>query len=315
MPTTRESSGHLAYLPLLIANVVLSVGVPPLLVHFLHLDVFEQIPLEVLLGLVVFIAVSMIEVLFYSKSLFELKSQSQKLEIIENRVDSALHNIKVAIRSLGVVDGKPDVIFSYFYKKLEGLEHELAAVAGAKELRVDAEHLYLTDIVLGVFKGDVKDAISAVHRLKYNAQLLDAHELQWLRKVNACVKADQVKRIARLMLYSSPADLESEATIRIVSAHNNSRGYDYRVLDEKIFERLLIEYGVDKNTVDFALYANKILFKVTLYGPQSVAAGVYTKDEDQIKQYADVYKMCWEQGKKLDGSKIRKGITMETLLA
>lgn len=306
---------HLAYLPLLIANVVLSVSLPPLLVHFLDLAVFDQVPLEILLGLIVFIALSMIEVLFYCKRLFEATSDLQRTRRIESQLDVSLHNIRETFRSLDLDDATGDVIFAYFSKKIEGLEHELEAVAGAKELRVDQEHLYLTGTVLAIFEGNRDDRISAVHRLKHNPQLLDAHELQWLRKVHELVKAGKIKGIDRLMLYSAPTDLESDSSIRIISAHHNSRAYDYRVLDERTFERLLVEYGVDKNTVDFAIYGKKILFRVMAYGSDCVTQGVYAKDIDQIKQYATIYQMCWNQGRKLDHAKIKKGITMDTLLS
>jgi hypothetical protein len=53
---------------------------------------------------------------------------------------------------------------------------------------------------------------------------------------------------------------------------------------------------------------------VLSYGPESVSHGTYTKDAAQIQQYGTVYRMCWGQGKKLESSRVKKGITMETLL-
>ncbi|MEQ9035503.1 MAG: hypothetical protein RID02_09535 [Gracilimonas sp.] len=255
---------------------------------------------SIIFGLIIFIVVSLIEILIMLNLKEVERKELIKIERIENEISRILHNVRALFINNRIVNKKGSILNEYFIKKINGLEQELNSVVASGEIEINHEHLYLSDILLDSFNGSSQDFIRIVHRLKYNSELLNVHEKQWLRKVDESVKNKKVKKVSRLFVYENEVELMSEISKKIIAAHSNTRKYEFRVIGATEFERLMSDYGFNNDCIDFGIYSNKTVYKTIEYDEERNLKGIYISKEDSIEKYRNLFEKCWANGHTLE---------------
>lgn len=289
MDTSQNSARHVVLLA--VANVVVGVAVP------LVIDVFQRSALsvsdEILLGVMLFCAGSLLESLYFLAALKERAVREDQLWDVHEPVDSRLASIRKSLRTLeSGVEPKTDIFLKYFHRKVHEVESSVRQTANTHELRVDSGNLDLSEPLLRSLTGLPTDVIRIVHLLSHNDDLFNPHEAQWFNTVLAAVQAGKVVEVRRVLVAGTPAEEEYEGTKRLLRFHTHTPGYDYRLVSASHFGRLARAFRLQGEFVDFGLYGERYLFRGVVYEPDDFV-GVYSRETTTIERYKNLFDACW----------------------
>jgi hypothetical protein len=247
----------------------------------------------VILGTSLFVATSVLEMLYYLVQLRERAIREDVLWDTHATTDAMLANIRKSIRSLEVgVDARTDLFLRYFENRVHDLDADLRHTASSRELRLDSQYLDLSGPLLASFAGRETDVIRIVHLLSQNDSLFNVHEAQWFYRVFDAVAAGRVREVRRLLVFENEAEKDDSRSVRLVRFHHHAEGYHYRLIGKLFFDRLARDFRLQGEFVDFGIYGARYLYRAILYEEDDLV-GFYSRDPVIMARYADFFDFCW----------------------
>lgn len=277
----------------LLGNFVGSAVMPFLLSALLLKDGEEFTSAQAFgIAALTFIALAMIGVTVRLEAIRREQVPIERFLSFRNALDVEVNAIRATCDIAGS-SGSGAILPEYFLGLVRDFRRMLDGSLASCEIPVDETHLFLNDLILDQFGGRKEDIVCVVHMFAENEMIVRAHELEWLRKVDAMNRARRIRCVRRLFVVTpGSSELEDRVSRMLLFAHQHDRSYDYRVMSRVHFDELLHDYQLSREVIDFGIYGNYTVFKSLSYS-QGREVGVYSVFPPEIEKFQTAFDACW----------------------
>ncbi len=247
---------------------------------------------SILLGLLVFMAVTIVQTQYATTRLLERQEYEQLLGIIQNAIDVKLSNIREAYRKLlkSPKDG-PDLFQSIFKGKISELEKSILDAAQRGELQIAPSDFATSRIILGIFDGSASDIIRDVYLFDDNEYFFSVFSKQYFYNVSELVRKGKIHQVRRLLLFSTEDELHDSRSIRLMNFHAVTRGYSYKLMKMEEYQLLMRDYGLDIPR-GMTIYGTRYVYHSAMSRPNSIM-GIWSNNTSTIESYLSFFETCW----------------------
>lgn len=245
---------------------------------------------------ILFISLSMIELLYLTKISLKEKLKQIDLWNLKYDGDKELFNIRENFHK--VIEGakdEDDIFVVHFNKEFLKLKRKISEVVEKNELYVNADYFLNADNLLKVFNG-YDDSY-----WYYTWQINDPNEKffeempwhQFFDKSTKLVEQKKMKEVRAILIFQNLDQIVTHPKIQKLltfykTYHDN---INCKIIDKDVYIKLLRNNSFT-NFNDFGIYGNTLLYLEKYL--ETEAAGYFVKDKNIIKNYTSLYEKLWE---------------------
>jgi len=272
---------------------------------------------EVLLAINLFLSFLLVDIAWLLGKIDRQSLGQYQLWQLREPFDAVLSNIRRSSYEITKHSyGQKDIFVAHFMKQLRDLETKITEVADKRLLHVQADHFLSVDNVLDAFLGDAERIWRYTWEITRDDRLF--RELAWsqyFEKTARMVMARQINEIRSILMVEDRDVLESPRVKKLLDFFATNDGLSCRIILKNNYQRLCADNCDFMTYEDFGIYGNRLLFLTEQYEP--VIIGVFTKDEERIRQYMSLFDMMWTSASVTfdNPSKIIPTVTLEELFA
>jgi hypothetical protein len=246
---------------------------------------------QVLIGLAASTLLVLIQLTFILNEELELlRSEQQDWRPLSDD-EAKLVTLRSHLHSLK--SGGHELFFSMLSREVSSLERRAEGVVHGGAYSLTGHDDDATAYMLRRYEEPTDDMLRMVHFIGDTDFLYDVHARDYFRDVYQLVQVGHIKEVRRLMIFENPEDLRRYRTKLLASFHEHSRGYDYRLLDQKhygvVFAGLANLPSLPR---DFGVYGSQFAYRTT--GSSAAdAIGVLTCSVGEIERMTTLFDKCW----------------------
>lgn len=273
----------------IILNIFIAILIPLVTDHYKWTSGADSILLGVLVG----IFLASIQLLHFTSSILDRDKIEQKLWQTKDNFDVKLANIREAYsKILNFRKDIPDLFQNFFDNRLADLEKMIVETASRDELHLEQSHVVSINVLLGSFRGDSKDIFRPVHFLEDNDFFFDIYAKQYFHSVYKLLLEGKIKEVRRLMVYGNYDELKDPRSIKLMSFHDVTKGYSYRVMRKNDFYSMLKDHNLSVPR-DFGIYGDKYLYVAEVNLAQNIV-GYWARSHSTLADFIRFFDSCWE---------------------
>lgn len=298
-----------------LVNVIVAIGVP-LLIGLLNKNPFS--PSEsYLLGVLLFIAVTSLEIYLLAERAFAKEVRVQQVWAARTDLDSRLQEVRRLFHSVQEKKVATDDLFVRFFDhRLKMLERDLRDAESKHEVRIDGTMLEVTTWLLeSSFAGRDEDIFRAVHFTSDNDFFLGLHSRRYFSQVKDLVGSGRIKGVKRLIVDDGDGPAFADpCSQRIVDFHHHAERYECRRLSRSAFAEVLRDYQLESLVRDFGIYGQAYLYKGVRNTAEEII-GHYSREPDEIARFIDCFETCWDSATATTCSGSSPVVSLDALFA
>ena len=255
----------------------------------------------IIFGVLIFVALSVGQLLYVGIRALDRDMAVFRVWDAQHDVDRRLQEIRRLMHELDEHRATvgPELFSSFFNRKLHDLEVRLRDAVSKDEVRIDETMLEVTTWLLEAsFSGRKTDIFRAVHFTDENAFFVGLHSRRYFGQVLGLQEKGRIREVRRLLVYSTQDDLNEAITQRIVGFHNLTPGYECRGLTRSDFDRVLLDYELQKSVKDFGVYGTNYVYKGQI-SQSDLIVGSYSRDPEEIRRFTECFDHCWSSARPL----------------
>jgi hypothetical protein len=259
---------------------------------------------RIVISCITYILWTCIDILRYSKKAYERELHHAEIWSIDSDFELLLNNIRKHYHDISKqFYGSRDLYKDYFIEKLSSLLEIIKNSAEKHELYVENYHFSSTELVLDAFKGAEVKILRYVWILEYNEPFFNDIWKNYCMQIDDTIKQHQIKEVRALFLRVPDLNVFDERVAALLGFYTYSKGYDYRIIDNNIYNRLLHDSQIDEEYIDFGIYGNRYLFRTKKYEP--IPCGDFSKDKSLIDRYIKFFDLVWKSPSSIKYDKTR----------
>ena len=277
---------------------IFKIVVPVLMALVLSYDpvkaVFSTTTSErIILSCVTYLLWTAIDILRYTKKLYERELQHGEIWSIDSEFEVILNNIRKHYHDISKrFYGNKDLFKDYFTTSLSSIAQEIKNAAEKHEVYVKDYHFSSTELVLEAFKGDDTQILRYVWVLEHDEPFFNDTWKNYCKQIDETIKQGQIKEVRALLIKAPEADMKDRRVLALLGFFCHSKGYDYRVIDSRSYDELSTDSQIDRNYIDFGIYGKRYIFRTKKYEP--IPCGDFSKDQSLIERYTKFFDLSWK---------------------
>jgi hypothetical protein len=263
-----------------------------------------------LLGLLVFVSLTVVELSLVSQQLFTLRQREDAITRVEDKASMHVSNIAMYARAVAAsAYSENDRYLNFFLEELAHLEERLRLAAEDKQLVVPVDEFQRPQDIDGAFQRDSIRVFSHTWPVAENEPLFTSTGWKYFFELLIkMLNEGTVERVRSMLIVESANVAEHDQLDHLLEFYAATPGLEGIVVARQDFAPIATRNGISPGTVDFGVYDQSLLY---------VAEGVsgkFTKDPYRIAAHLRLFDSLWDSaGLALDDSKSRSGSAAPTL--
>lgn len=256
---------------------------------------------QILLGISVFAACTLIEVLWLLSRDLEEKHLALEIAHLDNDADVRLHNIRAHHHELAIRarHGTRDFFVAYFHDALMALEARIRDAAKKGEISCEGEHVNLKESLVETLLS------SATLHLKYTwciglkDLLFDFYPWHsYFKTTCELAAASKIEKVEVLLVFECEEVGARPDVKKLVELYSTLPNCHCYYLDLKRYQQVVDSVRPQTRCVDFGMYGESLLYLGLEYGPENHKA-IFTSDAKALQDYQKVWRRCLDDAEKI----------------
>ena len=240
-----------------------------------------------------FALVTLVELLYLSKSSHELKTSEFVSWQVRSDMDQLLAGIRQDFVRLEADSyGDNDVFVDHFQTKLKDTARDISRAANNQELRVWDHHFRSVENVMSAFHGEDDPDYCFVWVIDRGDLLFgQAAWRSYFTLMVTMIRQRQIGRVRTLLVLRDIGQITEAPVNALIAFYGSVRHLECAAIGKADYQQHLIDAQLQRNHVDFGLYGTRLLFLTESY--EDPTTGVFCKEPGLIGRYQDFFRTIW----------------------